>query len=345
MSEAQIWHGGDLDEARRLFPEAPEQWIDLSTGINPIPYPVPALRPSAFERLPAPDDHRDLETAAAEAYGAQSAVRIVAAPGTQILIGLLPLLRPRSYVAVIGPTYAEHALAWRQAGHEVAEVSSPDEVPDADVIIIVNPNNPDGRAYPRQVLADLATRLHRRGGWLVVDEAFADFDSDETIVPHLPNGAVVLRSFGKTYGLAGIRLGFAIAQPDIADALRKALGPWAVAGPAIAVGREALRDRNWRDAAARARAADAARLGNLLLQATGVATVGTSLYRMVESPAAAALFSHLGRSGIWTRRFKENPDRLRLGLPGSDQAWERLERAMAEFASQHSEPSHGMSFR
>ncbi|PVE23953.1 threonine-phosphate decarboxylase [Microvirga sp. KLBC 81] len=332
MVETQIPHGGNLEEARRLFPDAPEPWVDLSTGINPIAYPMPALPASSFERLPTPDAHADLEAAAAEAYGATDAAGVVAAPGTQILISLLPHLRPRSKVAVLGPTYAEHAQAWRGAGHEVVEIFSPDDDHETDVLVIVNPNNPDGRILQRRTLVDLASRLHRRGGWLVVDEAFADFDSGETIVPSLPNGIIVLRSFGKTYGLAGIRLGFAIAQPAIAGLVRAALGPWVVAGPAIEVGRMALRDGQWRVAAAEARARDAVRLDKLLRHVVGAASMGTILYRLIESPAAADLFTHLGKCGIWTRRFREDPNRLRLGLPGSDEAWLRLEAAFADFA-------------
>jgi cobalamin biosynthetic protein CobC len=220
MSEATIWHGGDLGEARRLFPGATEPWIDLSTGINPIPYPLPPLAPDLFARLPEPQAHGDLEAAAAEAYGADDAGCVVAAPGTQILISLLPSLRPRGRVAILGPTYAEHARAWRVAGHAVAEVGSLQAMGEVDVAVIVNPNNPDGRLVPADALRGLADRLHRRGGWLVVDEAFADFDAAESLVPALPEGAVVLRSFGKTYGLAGIRLGFAIARGPAGAMLR-----------------------------------------------------------------------------------------------------------------------------
>jgi cobalamin biosynthetic protein CobC len=334
MVETRILHGGNLEEARRLFPDAPEPWVDLSTGINPIAYPLPALPASLFERLPTPDAHADLEAAAAEAYGATDAAQVVAAPGTQILISLLPHLRPRSKVAVLGPTYAEHAQAWRGAGHEVVELASPDDRREADVLVVVNPNNPDGRILQRRMLVDLASRLHQRGGWLVVDEAFADFDAGETIVPDLPNGTIVLRSFGKTYGLAGIRLGFAIAPPAMAGLVRAALGPWAVAGPAIEVGRRALRDRPWRRAAAGARARDAVRVDKLLRDAVGTASMGTTLYRLIESPAAGDVFTLLGERGIWTRRFKENPNRLRFGLPGSDQAWLRLETALAGFAGE-----------
>jgi cobalamin biosynthesis protein CobC len=332
MSETRIWHGGNLDEARRLFPEAPEPWIDLSTGINPIPYPVPTLPPSLFERLPSPAAHWDLEKAAAEAYGAADASMVAAAPGTQILISLLPNLWPRSRVAVLGPTYAEHAQAWRTAGHTVAEVDSLDKAVDADILVVVNPNNPDGRVVRRPALLALSETLRQRGGWLVVDEAFADFEADETLVPALPENAIVLRSFGKTYGLAGVRLGFAVAAESTAATLRAALGPWAVAGPAIEIGRQALQDRDWLMAAGQARAADARRLDSVLAPVSDQAPRGTSLYRLTESRRAPRLFSHLGRHGIWVRRFQYNGSLLRFGLPGTEAAWLRLASAVAAFA-------------
>ena len=332
MGEARIWHGGDLDEARQLFPQAPEPWIDLSTGINPIAYPMPALPAFSFERLPSPTDHRDLEEAAAEAYAAQSVANVVAAPGTQILISLLPTLWPRSRVAVLGPTYAEHARAWRGAGHEVTEISSRDEVGGADILVLVNPNNPDGRTLERAVLLEEAGRLRQRGGWLVVDEAFADFDAGETLVPVLPDNAMVLRSFGKTYGLAGIRLGFAIASGSMAMRLRTMLGPWAVSGPAIAIGRQALRDRAWRRLAGAARAADAARLDALLEPVADRPLRGTSLYRLLESRQAPDLFVHLGHRGIWVRRFQHDSGLLRFGLPGNETAWKRMADALGTFA-------------
>ncbi len=328
MGETQVWHGGDLDEAQNLFPGAPGPWIDLSTGINPIAYPMPALPSRSFERLPSPAAHRDLERAAAGAYGVAGAGDVVAAPGTQVLISLLP----RSRVAVLGPTYAEHQRAWRQAGHSVSEIGSLDQADDADVVVAVNPNNPDGRLLDRRTLLDLAERLRGRGGWLVLDEAFADFESDETLVPHLPENAVVLRSFGKTYGLAGLRLGFAIAPPRLAAPLREALGPWAVSGPAIEAGRLALRDREWLAAAKGARAADASRLDGLLASLADAPPRGTILYRLMESRRAPDLFAHLGRRGIWVRRFAHDPGLLRFGLPGSEEAWSRLEAALGSFA-------------
>jgi cobalamin biosynthetic protein CobC len=231
-------------------------------------------------------------------------------------------------VAILGPTYAEHARAWRVAGHAVAEVGSLQAMGEVDVAVIVNPNNPDGRLVPADALRGLADRLHRRGGWLVVDEAFADFDAAESLVPALPEGAVVLRSFGKTYGLAGIRLGFAIARGPAGAMLRAALGPWSVSGPAIAAGRAALRDRAWLAAARASRSADARRLDALLASVGADPIRGTILYRLVRTDDAARLFDHLGQHGLWVRRFQHDPRLLRVGLPGSTAAWSRVARAL-----------------
>lgn len=331
MSEARIWHGGDLDEARRLFPQAPEPWIDLSTGINPIAYPVPLLPASLFERLPSPADHRDLEAAGAEAYGAADAGMVVAAPGTQVLISLLPHLRPRSRVVILGPTYAEHAHAWRGAGHDVAEVEALNRLDGVDVVVVVNPNNPDGRLLKSETLLRISEELHTQGGLLVVDEAFADFDSGETLVAVLPGNAIVLRSFGKTYGLAGVRIGFALAPARIASRLRSALGPWAVSGPAIEVGRQALRDRQWLRLAQIARTNDARRLDSLLSPVAEAPLRGTILYRLLETGKAPELFQYLGERSIWVRRFQYNPCLLRFGLPRIETEWQRLEKVLRDF--------------
>lgn len=245
----RIDHGGDLDAARRLFRLAPEPWVDLSTGINPVPYPCPALDASTLRRLPSAADLLGLLRAAAGAYGVPDPEGIAAAPGTQILIETLPRLRPAGRVAVLGPTYAEHAAAWARAGHAVATVPEIADTGGADVVVVVNPNNPDGRTHEAGTLLALADDLAGRGGLLVVDEAFADLEPVASLAGTPRPGLVLLRSFGKTYGLAGIRLGFAIGEPDFAEAIARALGPWAVSGPALAIGRAALSDEAWRRAA------------------------------------------------------------------------------------------------
>lgn len=324
-----VWHGGDLGQAQALFPTVTAPWLDLSTGINPIPYPLPPLPPEAFRRLPPPSDLRALEGAAAAAYGVEDPDQVIAAPGTQALISLLPRLRPPGRVAVIGPTYAEHAEAWRRAGHQVLDAVSLDQAPGADVVVTVTPNNPDGRRWPGGALRNLARTLARQGGLLVVDEAFADLEPEvESLAPDLPTATVVLRSFGKTYGLAGVRLGFAVTGRPLGQTLRHALGPWAVSGPAIAVGRTALADTAWRTETARARVRDAARLDRLLEGAGCRILGGTCLFRLAEPEDARRLFAQLGRRGIWVRRFQDQPGKLRFGLPGSEADWTRLAQAL-----------------
>jgi cobalamin biosynthetic protein CobC len=323
-----IWHGGDLATAQALFPQAPKPWIDLSTGINPIPYPLPELPLSLWQRLPGKDEEAALLAAARKAYRIRPESGLVAAPGTQILIELLPRLVPAARVAVLGPTYGEHAPAWRKAGAEVHEIADLAETGDANVVVLVNPNNPDGRIVPQQALVELAGALAERGGLLVIDEAFADFAPEASLLPILPDGALVLRSFGKAYGLAGLRLGFAIGEPRLTDALRTMLGPWAVAGPALHVGAVALGDTAWLSTTAGARAADSRRL-DALLAPHGRIVGGTVLYRLLETPRAASLFERLGRSGIYVRRFQHDPSHLRFGLPGDEAAWVRLADALA----------------
>lgn len=325
MAEGGIWHGGDLATARALFPDAPEPWVDLSTGINPIPYPLPALPLSLWTRLPGADDEAGLIAAARKAYRVPPHAGIVAAPGTQILIELLPRLAPSGPVAILGPTYAEHGHAWRKAGYAVSETAALAEA--AATIIVVNPNNPDGRVLSQAELTGLAAHCAARGGLLVVDEAFADFTPETSIVPDLPDGTIVLRSFGKTYGLAGLRLGFAIGAPDLTARLKAALGPWSVAGPALHVGALALTDANWLAQTGRERAQDATRL-DTLLALHGRIVGGTTLFRLLETPKAVALFAHLGRHGIYVRRFQNAPDRLRFGLPGDEAGWSRLHGAL-----------------
>lgn len=329
-------HGGDLNQARGLFPDAPGPWIDLSTGINPVAYPIPTLPAALFQRLPPPGDVAALEAIAARAYGANDPRCVVAAPGTQALIGWLPRLRPPGRVAILGPTYAEHALAWRAGGHAVMETTRLDE--SAEVVVVVNPNNPDGRVFSRDALLEAAARLERRGGWLVVDEAFIDLEPVDGLAPSLPRAAIVLRSFGKTYGLAGLRLGFAVADPAVTDQLRGALGPWAISGPALAIGARALADGNWRLSAAADRAAEVRRLDDLLRSA-GPVVGGTRLFRLMETGAAPALFEHLAHRGIWTRRFATLPDRLRLSPPGSEREWGRLEAALLGFGALNAKPA------
>lgn len=320
------YHGGDLGAARAAFPGAPTPWIDLSTGINPSPYPLPPLDPTAWMALPDAGATRALEAAAARVYGAASD-GVVAAPGTEALIQWLPRLFPARRVGVLSFTYGDHARAWTLAGAGVETVDRLEALAGFDAAVVVNPNNPDGRLIAPDDLAAIAERV----GLLVVDEAFADVaPPGSSLAGAVPPNAIVLRSFGKFYGLAGLRLGFAIAAPERAALLRAALGSWAVSGPAVAVGCAALADDAWA-AATRARLArDAARLDALLSSRGAEILAGTTLFRLAVVGDAARWFETLARAGILTRPFADRPHWLRFGLPGDAAAWQRLKRALCD---------------
>ena len=314
-----------------MFPGAPEPFIDLSTGINPYPYPLPALPNEIFARLPDRASIRQLAAAAAQAYGAPSPDHVAPAPGTQILLPHVATLAAPGRAAILRTTYAEHARAAVLAGHRATDVSDADQLRQADLAIVVNPNNPDGRIIDKTILLSIANDLRQRGGILVVDESFADVATpDISLAGDVErDNIVVLRSFGKFYGLAGLRLGFALAAPRLINRIEAALGPWAVAGPAIEIGRTALADNEWRRRTFDRLAADAQRLDNLLTGAGLTIIGGTSLYRLTESLDTGELFNRLGRAGILVRRFSEEPNWLRWGLPANENAWQRLAQALA----------------
>jgi cobalamin biosynthetic protein CobC len=326
-----LFHGGDLGAARRLFPDAPEPFIDLSTGINPNPYPLPKLSPDLFSRLPDRAALEKLVQVAAQAYAAPSPYHVTAAPGTQMLLPVVAALIPRGRAAILGPTYAEHAHAALLAGHSVTESNDIATLRGADLAVVVNPNNPDGRLIDKRTLIAFAESARRSGGLLVVDETFMDVGPDgASFAPDVDRGnAVVLRSFGKFFGLAGVRLGFAIAAPAIAARLREMLGPWAVSGPAMAIGEVALADADWATAMRGRLARDAARLDRVLTDAGQQVVGGTSLFRLVRTPLATKVFDQLGRAGIFVRRFSEQAQWLRFGLPAVETEWQRLSAALA----------------
>jgi cobalamin biosynthesis protein CobC len=328
--EPVLLHGGNLDAARKLFPGAPEPFIDLSTGINPHSYPVPQLPADVYARLPEPAEIDRLAAIAAMTYGAPSPDCVIAAPGTQILLAPVAALVPPGKAVVLGPTYGEFSRAAALAGHDVVEVQDVSQLREADLAIMVNPNNPDGRVCGKGELLNLLDARRRRG-LLVVDEAFMDVGPDgESICCEVARGGlVVLRSFGKFFGLAGVRLGFAVAAPEIAARLAAIIGPWAVSGPAIATGQPALADAAWIRAMRERLESEAHRLDGVLTEAGMEIAGGTSLFRLVRTPVPDRLFGNLGRAGVLARRFPGHPTWLRFGLPGSDVAWDRLRAALA----------------
>jgi cobalamin biosynthetic protein CobC len=322
------WHGGGIDAAADCYGIPRDCWLDLSTGINPQPFPLPELAREYWYRLPDSGIESWLREAAARCYGVADPGWVIPTPGSQAAIQWLPRLVARGGVAVLGPTYREHGTSWALAGHAVIEVTRLDDVPAAaDVVIVVNPNNPDGRVFaPELLLQTAGTRL------LIVDEAFADLQPELSLAPAVGGGnLVVLRSFGKFYGLAGLRLGFVLAGEPVASRLRRALGPWAISGPAAAVGAVALADEAWARATRVRLTAAAGRLDGLLMRIGLAVLGGTSLYRLARSERAAGLFEHLAQQGILVRCFEHEPHWLRFGIPADDAAFERLQQAFASW--------------
>ncbi|PZQ14970.1 MAG: threonine-phosphate decarboxylase [Ancylobacter novellus] len=322
-------HGGDLAAAEAAFGQPRHGWLDLSTGVNPHAYPLKPLPPDVLRRLPDPVDTKALTAIAREAYGWGADTPVCAGAGAQAMIQLLPYLRVRGQVLVIGRTYGEHAYVWARAGHKVKEAWALSHADDADVVIVVNPDNPTGRTFEPDLLMGVARKLAKRDGLLVIDESFADVSQETTLGSRLPSkGVVVLRSFGKFYGLPGVRLGFAAGDEEMVSELAAELGPWPVCGPALFAGKSALPDRTWAAEMRLQLAVDALRLDAVLNGAGFNQVRGCDLFRMVRHPRAAEIHRSLAREGVWARAFDERPDHLRFGLPGDDEGFSRLDRAL-----------------
>ena len=327
---SEIEHGGALTEACAQYGGTPSEWVDLSTGINPWPYPVPEVTQTAWHRLPERPWLAELADAARHCYSIPNASKVVAAPGSQAIIQWLPFILEAGDVAIVGPTYGEYALAWRRTNcHPVSMVDSLHKIPKtARHVVVCQPNNPDGRTYPREVLLSLSEQLQTRaGGYLIVDEAFADVDPQSSLVPDSGTaGLVVLRSMGKFFGLAGMRVGFAVTDGSLAARLSAAIGPWALAGPSIEVATKALRDVNWqRQTRERLSTANTDRLA-WLREEKGVVVSGTDLFTLLTTPNAPAIAERLAMERIWVRSFAANPNAIRLGV-SPDEATEAVLRA------------------
>jgi cobalamin biosynthetic protein CobC len=330
IDERFFEHGGRLDLARALYPDAPGPWIDLSTGISPWSYPVPNLAHEILQRLPEGTELDNLAAAARRAYSAAKAVEIVPLPGTDTGLSLLPwLFREPKRVAVLAPAYSGHAAAWTAAGHSVLETASLDRASGAAVIIIVNPNNPDGRFLPHDKLAALLAPVKRRGGLLIVDEAFADADESHSLLPAAArlDHTLVLRSAGKFYGAGGVRLGFAVTSHPLAQRLKAALGAWPIPAQAIAFGLAALADSAWA-AAQRVKLKESAGQLDAALNEAGLKILGgTALFRLADHERSRDLFTRLATNGILTRPYKDRSV-LRFGIPGSPAELARLRDAL-----------------
>jgi cobalamin biosynthetic protein CobC len=323
-------HGGRLRAAAQRYGIPLEDWLDLSTGIAPYGWDLPPVPAQAWARLPEIND--GLEAAARDYYGAASLLPVA---GSQAAIQALPRLRTHSNVGILAPTYAEHAAAWRREGHRITKLSEGSvhrALPQLDVLLVVNPNNPTGRLIEPARLLDWHDELAERGGWLVVDEAFIDCTPQHSLAAYsdMP-GLIVLRSFGKFFGLAGLRLGFVLAAQALLDELEALLGPWAVSGPARSIARQLLADSAGQRRQRERLLADGERLAALLRDCGLPPTGGSALFQFCCTRRAVPCMELLARRGILIRLFAEL-DSLRFGLPADEAGWLRLEQGLLDCA-------------
>jgi len=329
-------HGGRLGAARAAYSQAPQPWVDLSTGINPRSYPAPRARGVALNRLPDIGELARLEAVAAAAFGVDDPQRVVATGGTEPALRLLPYLLEQKSACVAGPTYGSHADAWCSAGvtaSVIADSQLEAAITERTAVTVVNPNNPDGRLLDRERLLRLHALVAERGGAVVVDEAFGEVAPEWSVAGLAGTSAaerlLVLRSFGKFYGLAGVRLGFVVGAPALLARVRSAIGDWPVSVDALVAGLAGYADRDWAERTRVQLARAARRLDELLSQHGFEIVGGTSLYRLVRAADAPVWFDRLAAAGILTRPFGYDSSLLRFGLPGSAEAWRRLRHALA----------------
>ncbi|MDO9625621.1 MAG: threonine-phosphate decarboxylase CobD [Pseudomonas sp.] len=325
-------HGGRLRAASQRYGIALADWLDLSTGIAPYGWPLPLIPATAWTRLPEQND--GLEIAARDYYGVANLLPVA---GSQAAIQALPRLLRNARVGIVSPAYAEHAAAWQREGHRVLELSEAGvnrALERLDVLLLINPNNPTGRCFAPAQLLSWHARLAERGGWLVVDEAFIDCTPAHSLAAFSERpGLIVLRSFGKFFGMAGIRLGFVLAQPALLEQLAELLGPWTVSGPSRVVAMALLQDHAGQQVQRQRLHGDSERLAALLC-ANGLApTGGCALFQWLVAAQAALLHEFLAGNGILTRLFA-SPVSLRFGLPPDESGWQRLEQALQVFAKE-----------
>ncbi|MEM1105552.1 MAG: threonine-phosphate decarboxylase CobD [Pseudomonadota bacterium] len=325
-----LTHGGALDAMGAAYPQAPQPWIDLSTGINPWPYGDTAISGRALANLPTAAGQAACRRAMAAAIGAP-AEALVLTPGSELAIRLLPgVIAPRR-VALLRPTYGDHGAAWRRAGAALIETEDPLALAgQVDAVVLAQPNNPDGRCFEPGALEAARRALASRGGFLILDEAFADLDPGASLAGRAgADGLIILRSFGKFYGLAGLRLGAVLAPAQVRRALAARLGAWPVSGAALEIGARAYGDAAWQAATRRRLGEAASRLDEVLEQAGLALAGGTSLFRYARVARAHDRFRRLAEAGIYVRRFAWSQHHLRIGLPASAEAEARLVRALS----------------
>lgn len=330
-----IKHGGRIKDAAKKYTIPENEWIDLSTGINPNGWPVPHIPDNIWQSLP--EDNDELQAIACNYYGCDICLPV---SGSQAAIQMLPTLRSFSNVGIISPTYAEHEFHWKQSGHNVIRFLADDiekYIGQLDVLVVVNPNNPTGEIIPAETLLNWHQQLSIKGGWLIVDEAFMDVTPENSLVPSgIKPGLIILRSIGKFFGLAGIRCGFVISDIELLQHMANKLGPWSLTGATRYIVKKALINENWQTDARIKLHKSKLRLGQLFHE-KGLNILGeTALFQWLTHSRAKDIHEAFATQGILIRYFEKQildnkkivRASLRFGIPDNENQWRRLDEVL-----------------
>lgn len=331
MTDQPIKHGGNLREAAKQYHTPLENWLDLSTGINPNGWLPPEIPPQVWLRLPEDDD--GLLAAAQSYYGVKN---ILPVAGSQAAIQSLPYCRATSRVGIVSPTYAEYEYCWRLAGHSVITIHRNEveqQLHNFDVLIIINPNNPDTYLHQSEVLKHYQEELAKHGGWLIVDEAFIDSTPEHSLLRYdldtMPN-LIILRSLGKFFGLAGVRLGFVIATPTLLEQIKLQQGSWSISHPTRWIGNLALQDKVWQENTRESLAKASKEMKQALSTFNLHNLSHTSLFFYFQLSNAKQFQDHLAQKGVWVRHFSQ-PQSIRIGLVKNKTELEVLTQSILTF--------------
>ncbi|MEL0629097.1 threonine-phosphate decarboxylase [Psychromonas aquatilis] len=320
-----IIHGGQLSKVAKQFGIPEQEWLDLSTGIAPFSYTIPEIPEKIWQDLPTISP--SLITAAQGYYQAEFCWPVA---GSQQLIEKLPSLWndknsaiksaqvKHAYLPKVG--YKEHQRAWSLAGYQLHFYQGvlPDNIEKNSVVVVINPNNPLTDTFSIQQLTQLRKHCQQQQALLIIDEAFADiFPPEFSFIPHINNeyeDLIVLRSFGKFFGLAGIRIGFVCTTEIWRDIIKESIGPWSINGPALFIAEQALQDISWQILQKDRLQSQSEKMHQLLLTYFPTARIKTNaLFVTVFMENAKQIYQRLCESAVYVRLTDEQ-DALRIGI-------------------------------
>ncbi|WP_354642771.1 Rv2231c family pyridoxal phosphate-dependent protein CobC [Kitasatospora camelliae] len=325
-SEPDLRHHGD---AEVRAPGLVDLAVNVRTGTPPAW--LRARLAETLGELAAYPDGTAARAAVAARHGRPVPEVLLTSGAAEAFVLLARVLRPR-HAVVVHPQFTEPEAALRDAGHAVHRVLlaardgfrlTPGAVPEeADLVVVGNPTNPTSVLHPAGAL----TALARPGRTLVVDEAFMDTAPGEpeslAAVRDLPGRVVVLRSLTKTWGLAGLRIGYVLGPAELVAELAAAQPLWPVSTPALAAAEACSAPAALAEAeqAALAVAEDRRYLLKRLAELPGVRVHGeaASSFVLVELAGAAAVRERLRTAGFAVRRGDTfpglGPDWLRIAV-------------------------------